>query len=153
MSSVVESISHSSKIAKVTLNSVPDRPGIAGLLFSSLGEHGFNVELIAQSSAGRKRTDISFVVGEDDLDAVLKVLAAIKMRFAARNITVDREVAMITVFGRKLGEVPGIAGKVFSTLADKNINIEIISASIMVISLVVKKEKLQTAVEALRKEL
>ncbi len=153
MNGLIESITHVINIAKVTLHSVPDRPGIAGLLFSNLGECGFNVHLIAQSAAGRKKTDISFVISEDDIEPVLKLLAAIKMRFGARQVTVDKDVAMITIFGRKLHEIPGMAGKIFSALANKKINIEIISASMMIISCVVRKDKVETAVEALKKEL
>ncbi|MEO0225783.1 MAG: ACT domain-containing protein, partial [candidate division WOR-3 bacterium] len=128
MESVVEDIKYNTEIAKVTLKSVPDRPGIAGLLFSTLGEHGFNVELIAQSSAGRKRTDISFIIGQNDLESVLKLLSAIKMRFTTRQIMVDKDVAMITIYGRKLPETPGIAGKLLSILANQKINNDIISA-------------------------
>ncbi len=153
MSNIVEDIKYSTEVAKVTLKSVPDRPGIAGLLFSTLGEHGFNIELIAQSSAGRRRTDISFVIAKTDLDSVLKLLAAIKMRFASRQIVVDEDIAMITIYGRKLPETPGIAGRLFSILADQKINIDIISASMTVISCVIKKDRVTQAIEVLRKGL
>jgi len=153
MSTIVLDIKHNTHVAKVTLKAVPDKPGIAGLLFSTLGEHGFNIELIAQSSAGRKRVDISFVISEGDLDAVLKLLSAIKMKFAARQIVVDQDVALIAVYGRKLPQTPGIAGRVFSILADRRINIDAISASLTVISCVIRKDKVNQAVEVLKKEL
>jgi aspartate kinase len=152
MSDVIDKIEHNTKIAKVTLHNVIDRPGVAAEIFSALGEHGLNVELISTSSAGRGRADIAFAVLDVDLTDVAKLLEAIKGNFGAHDIAVDRDHALITIYGTRLATTPGAAGKIFKVLSENGINIDMISASLTVLSLVVDKSKVDRAVEAIEKE-
>jgi aspartate kinase len=149
---VIESIEHNKNIAKVTLQGVADRYGVAAEIFSALGEHGLNVELISTSSMGRGRADISFAVLESDLDEVVKLLETIKSNFGARTIAVDKDRALITIYGTRLATTPGIAGRVFKILSENGINIDMISASLSVLSIVVGEDRVTNAVEALREE-
>jgi len=149
---VIESIEHNKNIAKVTLQGVADRYGVAAEIFSALGEHGLNVELISTSSMGRGRADISFAVLESDLDEVVKLLEAIKTTFGARTIAVDKDRALITIYGTKLATTPGIAGRIFKVLSENGINIDMISASLSVLSIVVGEDRVTNAVDALREE-
>ncbi len=149
---MIESVEHNKNIAKVTLQGVADRYGVAAEIFSALGEHGLNVELISTSSMGRGRADISFAVLESDLDEVVKLLETIKSNFGARTIAVDRDRALITIYGTKLATTPGVAGRVFKVLSENGINIDMISASLSVLSIVVAEDRVTNAVEALRAE-
>ena len=140
---------HSGNIAKVTLHSVPDEPGIAARIFNQLGNHGISVELISQTSTKTKFTDISFAVVKLDLGHVVNLLQRIKDSIGAKRISFDRDVAMISIFGSELETKPGIAGKIFSVLAAKGVNIEMISTSLSCITCVVGQKKLKAALEAI----
>lgn len=150
MEKIVENVEYNTKIVKVTLHNVVDRYGVAAEIFGALGQHGLNVELISTHSVGRNRADISFAVIESDLDDVLKLLETIKDKFGCKKIATDKGLALITLYGSKLSTAPGIAGKVFAILADQAINIEMISSSLSVLSIVVKKDKVMEAVEAIK---
>lgn len=152
MTNIFDKIDQNTKIAKVTLHNVTDRQGVAAEIFSALGEHGLNVELISTSSAGRGRADISFAVLEVDLSEVVKLLDTIKGNFGAHDVAVDRDRALITIYGSKLATTPGVAGKIFKVLSENGINIDMISASLTVLSLVVDESKIKSAVEAIEKE-
>lgn len=149
---MIEKIEHNTNIAKVTLHNVVDRYGVAADVFSALGEHGLNVELISTSSTGRGRADISFAVLQADLDEVVKLLDTTKGNFGAQELLVDKNCALMTIYGAKLATTPGVAGKIFKILSENGINIDMISASLTVLSIVVEKEKITTAIEAIQKE-
>ncbi len=150
MEKIINSVNYNTGIAKVTLHSVIDRRGTAGEIFGALGQHGLNVELISTTSIGHGRADISFAVLESYLDDVCKTLDTIKDKFGTKKIIVDRDCAMITIYGTMLSATPGVAGKVFSKLSERKINIEMISASLSAVCIVVRKEKVTEAVEAIR---
>jgi aspartate kinase len=152
MTDIFDKIEQNTKIAKVTLHNVIDRQGVAAEIFGALGEHGLNVELISTSSAGRGRADISFALLEADLSDVVKLLDTIKSNFGAQEVVVDRDRALITIYGSKLATTPGVAGKIFKVLSENGINIDMISASLTVLSLVVDENKIARAVEAIQKE-
>ncbi|UCF70275.1 MAG: ACT domain-containing protein [candidate division WOR-3 bacterium] len=149
---MIEKIEQNTNIAKVTLHNVVDRYGIAADVFSALGEHGLNVELISSSSSGRGRADISFAVLQSDLDEVVRLLETTKSSFGAQELLVDKNCALLTIYGAKLATTPGVAGKIFKTLSESGINIDMISASLTVLSIVVEKGKIKTAAEAIQKE-
>jgi aspartate kinase len=150
MEKEIENIEQNTKIAKVTLERVIDRHGVAAEIFGALGQHGVNVELISTSSVGHNRANISFAILESFLDDVLKLLETIKDKFGADKVSVDKGCALITVYGTKLSTTPGIAGRIFKDLSEHGVNIEMISASLSVLSIVVKKEKVAEAVEAIK---
>jgi aspartate kinase len=152
MTNIFDRIEQNTKIAKVTVHNVADRQGVAAEIFSALGDHGLNVELISTSSAGRGRADISFAVLEVYLNDVVKLLDRIKGNFGAQDVTVDRDRALITIYGSKLATTPGTAGRIFKALSESAINIDMISASLTVLSLVVEENKIKSAVEAIEKE-
>ncbi len=117
----------------------------------SLGHHGINVELISTNAAGRNRNDVSFAILESDVDEVLKLLEAVKNKFGAEKVVVDRECGLVTIYGARLATTPGIAGKIFAKLTEQGINIEMISASFSVLSIVVEKARIEEAVAIIRK--
>ena len=153
MEEVIEDIEVKIGMAKITVKSVPDKPGAAGAMFSLLGEKGFNIEHIAQSSTGKQKCDLSFAVNEKELPQIIAFLKENLSKIGARDITSEGELSTVTVYGRKLATSPGIAGKVFSLLAGKRINIEMISASLSTISCLVKSKMTEEAVMVLREGL
>lgn len=152
MNKIFEDIELRTDLVKVTLKSVPDKLGTAGLIFSSLGEAGFNVEMIAQTGTVKDYCDISFVVKEDETEIVLEHLRQKLAEISAQSILVDRNVAMISIFGRELAHTPGIAGRIFTALSQKKINIEMITASLTVLSCLVAKDRAQDAIDAIKAE-
>ncbi len=152
MNKKVEGVEYNTQIAKVTLHSVVDRHGVAADIFSALGQHGLNIELISSNSIGHGRADISFAVFESSLEGVCKVLETIKDKFGTKEIIVDKDSALITIYGSMLSATPGVVGNIFVRLAERKINIEMISASMSALSIVVSKEKIMEAVGAIRAE-
>jgi aspartate kinase len=129
-----------------------DRYGVAAELFGALGEHGLNIELISTSSSGHGRADISFAVMQSDLEQVVGLLERIKGKFGAQQVAVDENSALLTIYGAKLATTPGVAGRIFKALSESGINIDMISASLSVISVVIAKDHVTTAIRAIKKE-
>jgi aspartate kinase len=142
-------ITGNKNVVRITVHGVPDKPGEAGRLFDTLGEHNVNIELISYSPGGGRTMDISFAVTVDDFENVTYILE----KLYPRRITFDKEVAMLSLYSDGLGKSPGVAGKVFSVLGDNNINIELISTSMNSISAVIKERHLERAIEVLKQTL
>jgi aspartate kinase len=153
MNKIIEDIELRADLAKVTIKSVPDKPGAASLIFSSLGEAGFNVEMIAQIGTVKDWCDISFTIKADESEKVLEYLRRKLPDFSATAVLIDKNVAMLTFLGKNLAHTPGIAGKIFSILAQKGINIEMISASLTILSCLVPKDKATEAMNAIKAEM
>lgn len=135
----------------MTIHRVYDRYGIAAEIFNALGQHSLNIEAISTSSLGHNRADITLAVLESDLNDVVRLLESIKGKFGAKKIIVDKDRAIITIYGSRISSTPGIAGRIFTKLSELGINIEMISASLSVLSIVIKKEKAGEVVEAIKK--
>ncbi|PIP12488.1 MAG: hypothetical protein COT45_01825 [bacterium (Candidatus Stahlbacteria) CG08_land_8_20_14_0_20_40_26] len=133
-------------IARVTVHGVPDKPGEAGNLFDTLGEHNINIELISYTPGEGRTMNISFAVVVNDLENVVNILK----KLYPYRISFDKEVAMLSLYYDGLGKIPGIAGKIFSMLGDNDINIELISTSINSITVVIKEKHLEKATESLK---
>jgi len=146
---IVSAVVHDASEAKVTIGGVPDRPGIAGSLFRRLAERDVNVDLIVQNTSEHGVTDISFTVPRDDLevaDALTRVLAA---EIGASGVTTDAAIGSVSLVGAGMKSNPGVAAKVFETLADAGINIEMISTSAIRISCVVAESQVEQSVQVL----
>jgi aspartate kinase len=148
----IESINMNTHFVKVTLSGVIDRHGVAAELFCALGQQGVNVEMITQSSAGRGRADISFAVIDNSLDSVCKVLDAIKGNFQTQEMVIDRNCALIMIYSKSMQTAGGLAGKIFARLAERQINIEMISSSFTSLNIMVKGNRAVDAVAAIRAE-
>ena len=153
MNEIIDDIELRTDLAKVTMKSVPDKPGAASLIFSSLGEAGFNVDMIAQTGTVKERCDISFTIKVDEAEMVIEHLRQKLPELSATGVLIDKNVAMLTIFGRELIHTPGIAGKVFTILAKKGINIEMISAGLTMLSCIVPKDKAEEAKDAIQAEI
>lgn len=152
MEKLIDGVNYNTEIAKITLHGVVDRQGIAAEIFGVLGQHGMNIELISTTSIARGRADIAFAVLESYVDKACAVLKTMQDTFKTKKIAVDKNCALITIFGQALSSTPGSAGKVFGMLAGRGINIEMISASLSSVSMIVRREKVADAVKAIRDE-
>ena len=145
-------IASNANIAKVTLHSVPDRPGIAAEVFGKLGAQGFNVELVVTGISYKGRTDVSFAVAENELDAIDTLLQKMKSEIGAEKISRTSSVALVSIAGHQLAQTAGMAGRMFDALSKAGINIDTISTSLSSVTCMVAQDKAKEAVEALRKE-
>ena len=133
------------------MRSVPDTPGIAGKVFSLLATRQIVVDMIIQNVAEDGRTDLTFTVPEADLPPTLDLLTESLGEIGARDISADSEIAKVSVVGVGMRTHAGVASQIFETLADANINIQMISTSDIKVSCVIGQSHLQKAVEALHK--
>ena len=145
-------IASNANIAKVTLHSLPDKPGIAAEIFGKLGSHGFNVELVVTGISYKGRTDVSFAVTENELDAVNTLLQKTKSEIGAEKISHTSSVALVSIAGHQLAQTAGMAGRMFNALSKAGINIDTISTSMSSVTCMIAKDKAKEAVDALRKE-
>jgi aspartate kinase len=145
----VRGLAHDRNVAKVTLLAVPDRPGIARAVFGPLAEAGINVDMIVQNVGHDGATDISFTVPRVELARAEKVLGPVVEEMRARGITTDPTVAKVSIVGAGLHNAPGYAARMFGTLADAGVNIEMISTSEVRITCVIEEPRLADALNAL----
>jgi aspartate kinase len=145
----VRGLAHDRNVAKVTLLAVPDRPGVARSVFAPLADAGINVDMIVQNVGHDGATDLSFTVPRGELPRAEKVLAPIVAEMGARGMTTDPTVAKVSIIGAGLHNAPGYAARMFGTLADAGVNIEMISTSEVRITCVIEEASLKAALEAL----
>jgi len=135
--------------AKVTVSGVPDRPGIAGSLFRHLADADVNVDMIVQNVSTGGVTDISFTVPHGQLDAAMEICEEQRRDMGAAGVTSDHGIAKVSVVGAGMKSHPGVAARMFETLAGNSINIEMISTSAIRVSCVVAEADCDRAVQVL----
>jgi len=145
---VVSAVALDTSEAKVTVEGVPDRPGIAARLFRSLAERRINVDMIVQVSS-RGHADIMFTVPKIDIDTAISVCQAHAVELGAAGVQADPGIAEVSIIGAGMKTNPGIAATMFEVLAERGINIEMISTSPSRISCVVRADRVEDAVLAL----
>lgn len=145
----VRGLAHDRNVAKVTLVAVPDRPGVARAVFEPLAEAGINVDMIVQNVGHGGTTDMSFTVPRAELSRARKVLEPLVRDLGARELTTDASVAKVSIVGAGLHNAPGYAARMFGTLADAGVNIEMISTSEVRITCMIAEDALTTALTAL----
>ena len=145
----VRGLAHDRNVAKVTLLAVPDRPGIARAVFGPLADAGVIVDMIVQNVGHDGATDISFTVPRVELARAEKVLSPVVAEMGARGLATDPSVAKVSIVGAGLHNAPGYAARMFGSLADAGVNIEMISTSEVRITCVIGEAKLSDALSAL----
>ena len=148
---MVSAVTHDFGEAKVTVIGVPDRPGVAAKLFSELADANVNVDMIIQNVSEGARTDISFTVSLDDLEKAKKLVQEVSESVGAEGCNFDEGIAKVSLVGAGMRTHPGVAAGMFTTLAENDINIEMISTSPIKVSCVVRREAGEKAVRALHK--
>jgi aspartate kinase len=135
--------------SKVTVLGVPDRPGISASLFEPLAEANVNVDMIVQNTSTEGTTDISFTMPSSDMGVAEDIVKRVAGEIGATGVTHDGDIARLSLVGAGMKTSPGIAAKMFRTLADENVNIEMISTSTIRISVVIASSDLERAARAL----
>ena len=137
-------------LAKISILAVPDRPGVAGAVFSALGTHRINCPFIVHTIDRDNLDSIVLCVSRDQLDEALSVLEMVKTTIGAREVVYEKEVGMLAIFGPHFGDRPGIAGTMFSALAAAGINILAISTSISSLSCLIDATRMDDGIQALK---
>jgi aspartate kinase len=146
---LVSGIAYSRDDAKVTLRRVPDRPGIAASVFDALAGANVNVDMIVQNVGADGSTDMTFTVGKADLARAEDVLGRVRDELGYEALLADPEVAKISVVGIGMRSHTGVANTMFRALAEKGINIQVISTSEIKVSVLVGADYTELAVRAL----
>jgi aspartate kinase len=147
---LITAVTHSRGEARVTLVGVPDSPGIAGRVTTALADANVNIDMIIQNEPRTEgaQAEMSFTVPRDDLATARAALEPLAGEFGIQ-VETDESMGKVSIVGAGMKTHPGVAAKVFTTLGDNDINIEMISTSPIRISCVVPGEKVEEAVRAL----
>jgi len=147
---VVSGIAYNRDEAKITLLKVADRPGVAAAIFGPLADHAINVDMIVQNiSEDGRFTDLTFTVAKADLERAVKVLGEKRGELGFAAIKPDPNVVKISVIGVGMRSHAGVAKQMFSTLAQKGINIQVISTSEIKVSVLIAEDYTELALRAL----
>jgi aspartate kinase len=148
---VVRGVALDKNQAKVTLVGVPDKPGVAAKIFKALGDATVNVDMIIQNishGTGTPATDISFTADKPDLLRAQKVIDGLKKEIGYRDVITAEKIGKLSIVGVGMKSHTGVAGKLFETLANEGVNIDMISTSEIKISVVIDLAKGEQAVKA-----
>ncbi len=148
----VTGIAYDTNVAKITVRSVPDRPGIAASLFEPLAKVGINVDTIVQNTSVDRTTDISFTVTRDELRRAFLEVEGVLDDMGAGGVVTDATLASVSIVGSGMQNTPGYASRMFRVLADGNINIDMITTSEIRISCIIKEDQATEAVRLLHRD-
>ena len=149
---IVTGISFTQNDSKVSLIGVKDKPGVAAAIFKPLSKKSINVDMVVQNiSANGKETDLTFTIKTEDLNKTKKIIQQNK-KINYRKLLFERNVAKISVIGVGMITTPGVTFRMFQTLANKGINIKVISTSEIKISVLIDKKNINKALISLHKE-
>ena len=149
---IITGISFTQNDAKVTLVGVRDKPGVAAMIFKPLSENSINVDMVVQNiSANGRETDLTFTIKSEDLKKTKKIMSENK-KINFRKLIFDRNVSKISIIGVGMVTTPGVTFRMFQALANKKINIQVISTSEIKISVLINKKNTSKALVALHNE-
>ena len=147
---IISGITYTSNEAKITLFNVIDKPGQAAMIFGALADQGINVDMIVQTSTkDGEATDITFTILKTDLLSAKEIIESLKSTIKFNNMAEDSKVSKVSVVGNGMRTKPGVAKTMFKTLADNNINIQVISTSEIKISVLISSDYTELAVRTL----
>ena len=150
----VTGIAYNASVAKITVQSVPDRPGLAASLFEPLSEANISVDTIVQNTGvqntgGDKSTDISFTVSRNDLPSAVRLVESIAPQLGAAGVSSDSGLAAVSIVGAGMQNTPGYASRMFRLLANGGVNIDMITTSEIRISCIIAESQGRDAVRLL----
>jgi aspartate kinase len=146
---IISAVTHDTTESKVTIVGVPDKPGISASLFENLAAANVVVDMIVQNTSHDGRTDISFTVPKADMSVAEGIVARLAGEIGATGVSHDADIAKVSIVGAGMKTSPGVAAKMFRTLADNDVNIEMISTSTIRVSCVIDHAKVELAVRSL----
>ena len=145
----VTGIAYNANVAKITVQSVPDRPGLAAAVFEPLAEASISVDTIVQNTGGDKSTDISFTVSRTDLPAAVRLVEGIAPQLGAAGVVSAPGLAAVSIVGSGMQNTPGYASRMFRLLANGGVNIDMITTSEIRISCIIDETQGRDAVRLL----
>ncbi|MEN3974312.1 aspartate kinase [Emcibacter sp. SYSU 3D8] len=146
----ISGIAYTSDEAKITVQGVPDRPGVSASIFGPLAEASINVDMIVQNmAADGQTTDLTFTVPRADLTRSVKVIEGLKDTLGYRAVSTDSDVVKVSVIGVGMRSHAGIASRMFAALANEGINIQVISTSEIKISVLIAAKYTELALRSL----
>ncbi len=137
--------------AKLTIRGIPDHPGIAHQVLGPISDAHINVDVIIQNASAKGLTDLTFTVPRSDYLPCMEVLNKLVIELGARDVKGDDKIAKVSIVGVGMRSHSGVANKMFKTLADNDINIQMISTSEIKVSVIIDETKLDHAVKSLHK--
>ncbi len=147
----VTGIAYQTNVAKITVRSVPDRPGVAAALFEPLAAAGINVDTIVQNTGAERTTDISFTVNRADLTRAVREVQGLLKKIGGTEVVTDPTLASVSIVGSGMQNTPGYASRMFRILADGNINIDMITTSEIRVSCIIQESQVKEAVRLLHR--
>ena len=147
----VTGIAHDLNVAKITLQGVPDRPGIAAAVLEPLADQAISVDTIVQNASVENLTDLSFTVTRTDAGRALEVVKPVAEEIGARVLTADNTVSKVSIVGSGMQNSPGYASRMFRALADEGINIDMITTSEIRITCIISDDRVKDAVRCLHR--
>ncbi len=145
----VRGVAADTDVAKITLQGVPDRPGIAAEVFEPLAEADISVDIIVQNASVNSATDLTFTVKRTEVDRAVEITRGLADKLGVEGITADNNLAKVSIVGTGMQDVPGYAAKLFRALADAKINVEMISTSEIRITCIVSESKIGESARAI----
>ena len=146
---VISGIAFQRDEAKLTIRGVPDQPGVASKILSSISDQNIEVDMIIQNISNDGTTDFTFTVHRNDYTQAMEALEKIGSELEARETVGDQKIVKVSLVGVGMRSHAGIATKMFEALAGKGINIQMISTSEIKISVIIDEDYLELAVRAL----
>ena len=135
--------------AKLTIRGIPDHPGVAHQVLGPISDAHINVDVIIQNASAKGLTDLTFTVPRADYQSCLTILDQLVVALGAKDVKGDDKIAKLSIVGVGMKSHSGVANKMFKTLAENNINIQMISTSEIKVSVIVEESKLDEAVKCL----
>lgn len=145
----VSGVARDNNCARIAVINLPDEPGVAFRVFSLLAKHKVNVDIILQSVGQDHRKSITFTIPQNSVDEAVKVLHDNQKNLGFEDISVNAEVAKVSIVGAGMASNSGVAAKMFEALASAGINIRMISTSEIKISVLINEEDSDKAVRAI----
>ena len=145
----VSGIAHDTNVAKITVVGVPDRPGIATEIFQPLARASISVDVIVQNTGLAGVTDLSFTVAESDLARAIRLVEPVAEEVGARRVVGNKDLAKVSIVGSGIHSAPGYAARMFQALAERKVNIDMITTSEIRITCIIAEEQVEDAVRAL----
>jgi aspartate kinase len=145
----VRNIAHDLDVAKITVVGVPDRPGIAATLFEPLAKANISVDTIVQNASIENITDLTFTVAKSELAKAMEVVKPIARTIGARECISDSRLGKVSIIGTGMQNAPGYASRMFRTLSEQDINIQLISTSEIRITCIIEESRVKDAVRSL----
>ena len=148
----VTGVASDKEVIKITIKKVPDKPGIAGSIFTELASYNINIDMIIQNLQYNNLNDISFTIHKNDFRKTKNIIYDIGQKMDSEGVEIDKKVSKVSIVGAGMISTPGVAAKMFQALGEVDINIQMITKSEIKISCLIDEKGLEKAVKSIHKK-